>query len=368
MKRKQRYDDFFSSFIQILNNKRHLPREVTLDNRTQTLAPKFCLGRVIAEDGRGSVRKNLERDKHYYAGIFFCKSVHACPICAPIIRSRKSKEVQQVLDAHCAAGGSWAFLTFTAPHSRADDPMELLNRMKLAEGGFWRSRAVKKIMKGIGFIESIKVWEFTFSKAYGFHPHSHQLAAIDSGVDLVELEEALFPHWRNYCLKRGLREPSRTAFKIENGSKAGAYITKIDCLDNSGLSNELTRGDRKAGKDGHLQPFELLNLVCAHGPKHWALKYWIDYVCMTKGKHFISRYPKLKALYPVEETDESDFMNHPETESVLRATFGEDLWSIINHKELFEPVLDKFDAGMDPAHIFDWVRKFEVCSTQLACR
>lgn len=349
-----------SKWIRRELNRMYMPQTVIIDSKETRLSPKYCMTTLRfdpATGGRsGEIRCSERTDKHYYSGVMMCKSAFACPICAPRIRALKAAELDVLVKAHVEAGGSWGFLTLTTSHSRDDVPADFLKRMKQAEGGFYRSRRVKEVLREAGFIESVKVWEYTFGQAFGWHPHSHQLMAFSGDVDLERLEYLLYPHWALYCEKRGINVPSKErGLTLLPGQKCSRYITKMGESGGAGL--EMAGGGGKTAAIGHYQPFDLLDLVAVHGPEHWALKRWIEYCCFTKGSHFVSRYPKLKALYDLIDPPEWDGDEEDKEFSHWVASFGPDLFALIVQHKLHGEVLERFDSGEKAESVFAWVRK-----------
>lgn len=340
-------------------NRRYLPRVVMINSKETGLSPRLCMTalRFNATTGKreGEVRCSEQTNEHYYSGVMMCKSAFCCPVCAPRIRALKAAELNLIVKAHSDAKGSWGFLTLTTSHSRDDIPAVFLKKMKRAEQGFYGSRRVRTILQEAGFIESIKVWEYTYGHAFGWHPHTHQLMAFKGDVDLKRLQRLLYPEWAHYCEKRGIAVPSRDrGFLLQPGQKCAGYITKMG--ESAGIGLEMAGGSGKTAKKGHFQPFDLLDLVVEHGADHWSLKQWIAYCCFTKGSHFVSRYPKLQALYDLEEAAEWDGDEEEKELSFWVASFGSDVWELIVHHKLKGAVLERFNAGEKAESVFAWVR------------
>lgn len=296
-----------------------------------------CLRSIVSPDNLVSVYRTIEHNQCTYSGLMTCGSVWLCPVCASKITERRSIIIERVIEAHKQAGGDVILVTFTAPHTREESLKSLLQKFKNADSGFSKTRQVMDIKKNIGFIEPIKSLEITYGQANGWHPHSHQLWFVNSGVDCESLKDLLFPYWQSYCLKRGLEAPSlKHGLDVRNGLKAAEYVSKMGWT----ISKEVTKGHTKKGRKGNYAPFDLLQAdIDGH---QWAPEKFREYAFATFGLRYISRFPKLQKLYQVDDehlTDE-EIAQQIEERSILLGQITLLQWRKILKHDLRTTILD----------------------------
>ena len=315
-----------------------LPSSFQKDKTIANFRVKTCLQRRYsvndtADGGKVGVLKDNDSGACHYNGLMVCGSVWTCPVCASKITERKASIVQQVIDRHMdkdANNGDVLLVTFTTPHTRNDSLKFLLDAFKKAERGFSKTRAVMQIKKELGFIEPIKSLEITFGHKNGWHPHSHQLWFVKKDVDLEVLTDRLYAHWRVYCLKHGLQEPSRLhGLNIVKGKNASEYITKMGW----NISAEVTKSHTKSGKNGNFAPFDLLNEF-SNTQETWAKKAFIEYSKATFGLQYVSRFPKLQQLYDVEDKTDQELAEESTEKATLIGFIEHALWLKILKYEL----------------------------------
>lgn len=224
----------------------------------------------------------------HFSGVQHCGSVFACPVCAPIIRRERAKEIEEGVRRHVGRGGGVAMVTFTLRHVRADSLRGLLDVLARAYGSMTRSRAFKKWRAERGLVGFIAALEITYGKN-GWHPHRHVLMLFDrpvSHADEAELREELFAMWEHAVGNVGGGTLSADAFDVRavtrGEEEVASYITKTE-KGIEGIGREISLADVKAGRaEGSVNPFQLLDVDT---PEAEGL--WNEYVDATKGRSAI---------------------------------------------------------------------------------
>ena len=240
----------------------------------------------------GSVSLKVVEGEHgphaHFSGVQHCGSVWACPVCAPVIRRERAKEVEEGIRRHVGRGGGVAMVTFTLRHVRADSLRGLLDVLARAYGSMTRSRAFKKWRAERGLVGFIAALEITYGKN-GWHPHRHVLMLFDravSHVDEAELREELFAMWEHAVGNVGGGTLSADAFDVRavtrGEEEVASYITKTE-KGIEGIGKEISLADVKTGRaEGSVNPFQLLDVDTTE-----AEGLWNEYVDATKGRSAI---------------------------------------------------------------------------------
>ena len=245
-----------------------------------------------------SVTLNRATGKARYCGVCRCENPWVCPLCAPIIQAARAEQVSSVLKWGHAEGVAFLKLAFTCAHELGDPLADLLDRQVKALRSFKGARAVRLLLREIGFIGSVTSKEATWGPSAGWHPHQHEywMCSRVDGVDLDLLKAKLSAQWSRACERQGLY--ANPAFGLylgrrkEDEIKAGAesgYLTKSGTaagyLVKSGTAAaiELAGGAYKQAskphKQGHLSPMELLAT-----DRPWADELFLEFYRAFKGR------------------------------------------------------------------------------------
>ena len=291
-----------------------------------------CL-RARAFNQSVNVWKSEEFGTAHYSGLQTCGSVSACPVCSAKIGERRRAEVLSAMTVHESRGGNVHLLTLTAPHQRGDVLVDLLVQQSKALKRFWMDRKVKAVLAEMGYIGQIRAWEVTHGRKAarnnGWHPHFHILLFTGMGVDLARFDEAqrrdwsvrLYLIWAKACEFAGLGTPSfEHGLKLDDGSKASAYVTKW------GLEDELIKGYSKKGRDGNETPFDFLRAVLADKLDTHAAELFREFVRAFKGKQQLGWSNGLKARLAVEEVSDGELAQRVEEEAVWLGQLTVDQW------------------------------------------
>ena len=109
-------------------------------------------------------------------------------------------------------------------------------------GKFWGQRAVKEMLKNLGYVGRVMATEVTWSFDNGWHPHFHILMFFEHELfnGGQGLRTFLANEWINACRKAGLKLPTlEHGVDLQDGSYADQYVTKW------GLESEITKGHLK---------------------------------------------------------------------------------------------------------------------------
>ncbi len=294
--------------------------------------------------GQAQITYSEDTECAYTSGLMQCGNAKTCPVCASKISERKGEEMREALNEAQEQGLFVSMLTFTAPHSASDLLKDLRTGMSQALQYFWSGNSSKIFRDDFGIFGHIRSFEIRHG-SNGWHPHFHILifskkplpnsktlekqqhtksisrqnspGLIVPGTDEKTLNW-LLNRWQNSCLKAGLKKPNHYGMDLQNGEKAGQYITKFGSDDEIlttragdkltwDMADEITKSYVKTGKSR--SPFQILDDV-AHGEtpaiKSQSRRLFLEYVTETKGLTLLKWSRGLRGLFGLgqEQTDE----------------------------------------------------------------
>jgi hypothetical protein len=286
-----------------------------------------CLRLRQSKSNGIGVFRSIAYKRAHYGGLQTCSSVWACPVCSAKISERRRAELQALIGYHQAAGGVVLLVTRTVPHSRTDDPGELLDRIAQAERSYTGHRDYKTIMRAFGLVGKVRAVEVTHGHANGWHPHVHELVFLAAPVVLSDLEDDLSRIWSAAAVRAGLQLPSRAhGLTVQDGSKAAKYASKW------GLESELTQWHRKRGKIESRTPFDLLRDNIGANDAH-AGHLFVQYAEAFHGRHQLQFSRGLKALYNVSEVSDEELVHAQDEDAVLLGSLDLDQWRMVCRAE-----------------------------------
>lgn len=301
-----------------------------------------------------------------FTGLNLCSSVSACSCCSGRIRQTRAAQIEAAGVAHCRAGGSLAFATYTMPHQAAHLLTDLLEAIKAAWKALREDKAFRQFRKAFG-AAYVRAIEITFTAGEiggnGWHPHLHVLWFFDIPPSADELQT--FFHittsaWAGRIMTSGFGRPDQFDLQEVNG-RADAqglirYLTKVqDNLDRGswGPGQEMTRGDLKHGRKRSRTPFELLASAAGlvDGTAHPAdLQRWHEYEKATKGLRVIEAARGLfKRLGVADVVDELAPEAGPDPQ--LIATIPFDAWRHLARARKLAALLELVEAGGDQGDV-----------------
>lgn len=190
----------------------------------------------------------------HYKGLMVCGSVWVCPVCAATITEQRRAELAEGLAAHPEL--TPVLVTVTLQHDREDPLAELVDRLNEAwrwvhAGRWWQRLKARYALAG-----SVCGAETTWGAACGWHPHKHVLMLLELGPDQFDplaLEAELQERYTLAVAARGGYASPVYGLRVQVGDKAvGSYLAKW------GITEELTKGTVKEGRQGGLTPWDLL--------------------------------------------------------------------------------------------------------------
>lgn len=237
----------------------------------------------------------------HVSGVHHCGSPWACPICAPVVRERRAREVDLGVSSHLAGGGGGLFVTGTTRHAAPDRLEPRLALMSGALNAALNGRAWQSFRRWLGFMGAIRVVDVTYGE-HGWHPHFHSVFVLEGPVEydvMKAFDHWLFQRWDQICRGRGFGSVEREGVDVRPVGASdglGGYLAKVE--GGWGVGQELARGDVKTGGSN---PFEILGRA-AEGDV-LAGRLWREYERATFDKRFLRWSPGLRTrlLPEVEE-------------------------------------------------------------------
>ena len=287
----------------------------------------------------------------HVGGVHRCGSAWSCPICAPVVRERRAREIESAAVQHLAAGGGLLLLTLTIRHARHDalgPRLRLLatSAHDLLKGAGWTRR-----QRRLGWVGAIKSLEITYG-GNGWHPHAHVLLFLDrplSAGDLDDLRTFLHGRWAGIVERAGFgtinRKHGVDLRVVDNGDALGDYLTKVEAKGRRWtVGQELARADLKRGRVDSLVPFELLADFCATGDVASATL-WQEYEAATFGKQAVRWSDGLKDRFGVRKIDdvEAAAAEGEDVETYFRWLIEAALWRRILRERRAGQVLDDLE-------------------------
>lgn len=286
-------------------------------------------------------------------GIQRCASAWSCPVCAPVIRHNRAREIDEGLATHFADGGSALMLTLTIRHTSKDSLASLLEALTDA----WRRvqrRVFWKQARDSGITGQIRTLEITWSERNGWHPHLHLLLLTAPNtfgpMEQFELRESMTEHWADAVMTvHGRTVSAKHSVDLrpaDNPSAVGSYLTKLSGSKWS-IGHEMARGDRKRSQSGY-SPFEILTEAMYESEKDSQLfALWDEYEQATMGRSSIRWSRGLREhLQLVELTDEEAAVEQLDEEVAAdnKVIIAPDVWNAAVHQgrqwELVEAIED----------------------------
>lgn len=260
-----------------------------------------------------------------------CKRLWVCPVCAARISERRRREMQALIAAHKAAGGSVYLLTLTFPHGPTDYLVELLDKLKVAERKFKAGKPWERLAERFGLVGTIRDLEATYG-ANGWHPHIHSLVFTEARVDVDAFADAFYARWTAACDKAGLSTPSRAnGVDVQEGDFAAAYVSKW------GIENEMTKWHSKEGRGGSFTPFDLLRVALHTSSKEArsaARLLFATYADAFKGRRQLVATPALLKRYEVEMATDEEAADDIADDEVIFGALTPDGWRSVLGKKL----------------------------------
>lgn len=241
------------------------------------------------------------------SGVLRCGSSWSCPSCAPVVRDRRARQVEQGVGHHLANGGGALLVTLTSRHHRRDPLAPRLSLLAQALNGMLKGASWTRYRDRLGYVGTIKALEITYGYN-GWHPHAHILFLFDRPVTEAQreaFERWVYGRWLKLVQAAGFGtvtpEHGVDVRQVDSIDTLADYLTKVEGKGGRSWSvgMELARSDLKRGGDS-LVPFDLLAGFVATGDADLA-DLWQEYEEATFGKRALRWSPGLQARLGVEE-------------------------------------------------------------------
>lgn len=301
----------------------------------------------------------------HYANLQTCASIHACPVCAPKIRSGRADEIEQAVSRWLNDGHAAYMLTLTVRHDAGDQLAALLDAISdswkycidpVVWKGAWRHGCSKTgrrwgcelrahdcprrwyddgLRDELGVQGFIRALEVTHG-ANGWHPHLHVLVLVEQALDVAEraaLEGHFFDHWGRRIAKHGygplVEGVGVHVSQVSSPADIADYVAKF--VDDAGASravgNELARHDLKNGRRKGRTPWQVLTDAKDHGDAR-DLDIWTEYEKATFGRRAITWSHGLKDRLRVVEVDDEELAEEKVGGDVI-AILDDDEWRTV---------------------------------------
>ncbi len=308
--------------------------------------------------------KISEQGVGHLSGYQMCGSIWACPQCGAKIRRHRGHQIECALRKWLEMGGRCFIITPTMWHHKGMPLTETFNAVM----GAWRSAfqgRAKELLVEMGYAGFVKAFDLTIG-AHGWHPHIHavifihsqetknaeleeryeeelrkwhydienwerallsfmsdgsdapgeypkeplrpapvSMAEIEATGDVelgVNLDQYFRSQWNGWLTRNGHPEIAQAGLMVDpikDDAGIGQYVSKA--------SFELARSDKKKGRHGGLNQWELLREARSNGEVDQIAK-WEEYCRVTKGRRCIewSRNGLKQRLVGVDDDDPND--------------------------------------------------------------
>lgn len=293
---------------------------------TGSVSSRLCF---LSAGGDVSVEITRELVAHV-CGVRHCGSPWACPICAPVVRERRAREIDEGVSAALGLGWSALFLTQTVRHHGGD---RLAPRLAVMSKALWhvtQGRPWKRLASDLGYAGAIKAIDITHG-SNGWHPHSHSVLLFRESLDAAAVEAVrshVFGAWDRAVRRRGFGSLSDAhgvdLRPVVDAGGLSEYLTKVD--GGWGVGLELARSDLKSKG---VAPVGLLRRAALDGDAD-AARLWREYERATFGKRAVVWSPGLRGrLLPevAEVTDEEAARAEGAGVVLVRVQFSGEEWS-----------------------------------------
>lgn len=272
----------------------------------------------------------------FYSGLMTCGSVWTCPICSAKISERRKTESEIAVDKWIAEGNSVLFLTLTIRHKKTDSLPFLLDGLYKARRIFKNRKTYKSWSEKIGLFGSINTLEINYG-VNGWHPHNHALLFVKGKQSPAGVRK-LRKMWADACLSAGLPASGVAGVDLQSGDKASSYISKW------GLADELTKANKKQGKDGSKTPWDFLRDI-QKNPNSSSLGLFQEYAKAVKGKRQLVWSKGLKNYFSLEEKTDEQLAEEKEKEARIIGAFPPVIWKMICKDKKRGEVLELARSG-----------------------
>ena len=295
-----------------------------------------CLRSVVPGTGCVNIHYSKKFERAHYGNLVQCASVWVDPVCSSKITERRRVELEDGLNRSPWPG---VMITLTLQHSK-NDKLAMLRRdlsegrRELKSSWWWQN-----FSKRIGIVGGITSTETTYGLDAGHHPHNHILELVDGHPDTEQIQAEVSKRFREIMTSRGRYVSPEIGVHVRATDQGAAdYISKW------GAAFEISKAGAKRGKDGHYNPFELLQLY-AEG-ETWAGKVFREYAAAMKGVNQIRWSKGLRELLGLgAEVSDRELVEAPLEDDILLASLTVKQWGVILKRDKRGELLEVASTG-----------------------
>ena len=299
---------------------------------TEAKAGRLCM----MATGTGWVTVSVGRSLiAHVSGVHRCGSIWVCPLCSPVVRQGRARDIDQGASVVLAGGGSGLFLTATGPHRKGDALGPLFDLCCSFVTLTMTGAKARELRRRLGYIGSIRAIEVTYGRPpfdNGWHPHVHVLMLFDrvlTPAEVADFRSFVFGRWDHVLRSRGFRglHPVKglDVRPVHDAGGLSEYLTAVE--DGWGVGLEMARSDLK---HRGLTPMELLASWALGGDLE-ARALWKEYEAVTFGRRCIQWTPGLRRrlLPEVEELSDDELAAaEGHDEQLVVFTFAGQDWNV----------------------------------------
>jgi hypothetical protein len=286
----------------------------------------ICLKMIAPGHNSVKVLYSERVKRAHYGNLCICGSVWVCPVCSSKITEKRRVELAAGL-----AGwkGGCLMGAYTMQHNRGDGLRDLRELMAGTYRKMQQGREWQEIKEHFGIIGTITSSEVTWGQVSGWHPHRHALALTREPValgDIAEIEKTISKRFRDLLSKAGGFGNEDFSVKFSNGDTpegASSYVAKW------GLSEELTKGTTKKGRDGNLSPFEIVAWGLATDEKQPKELFREYHSAFKRSKQLTYSWGLRKLLALGAEKSDLQLAEEQVEDAVVIAELAREAWAVI---------------------------------------
>lgn len=236
----------------------------------------------------------------YISQVQHCKKVWTCPLCSLQISNERRAALAALVQHERESGVATAMVTYTLRHAIRDKLLRTLNLVKAAHKRMHSGRKWNDFVQRNAWRGSVIATEITFTPN-GWHPHLHEIVffvAVDGAKSTIETAlEPMRAMWLAAVSALGGSADSEHGLNIK-----AAYGPVTEYVGKWSIVPELVRGAHKAGREGSIVPFQLLD-CCVQNPSRSGFErdLFLEYRSAVHGLHQLHPSPAFRGAMMVKK-------------------------------------------------------------------
>ncbi|EIJ0948493.1 hypothetical protein LH710_004419 [Vibrio vulnificus] len=336
--------------------------------------------------------KNPYTERFNLSGLSTCGSAAVCPICESVISERRGNELRTVFNQAIAMGLCIQLLTFTFPHTIEDEITDLRPKLSEAQQRFFNGSPWKRCVDKYGIKAYCRSLECRFG-TNGWHPHFHFIVFSEHPLPKTKLLDQtsvsnrwrkldinqqsddwlwFLNRWQMMCEKVGLQSPNEYGLDIRDGSKAYDYVVKYGSDGQAkttkngkvltwDMADEMTKGNKKNGKDS-LSPFQLLDLIGDDDAPKDVKKFYrhefLQYARAMKGVPLLRWSKSAFDVFVLDERTDTELLLEENKVSILFAKISIFEWRCILKHSSRDDFMDVVNSGAPVEAVTAWISQW----------